>query len=42
MKVGQFDRDLHRLDLLTNTVRPNALVMIDANEACVLTVRARS
>ena len=35
IKVGDsdFDRDLHRLELLTKTVRPKALVMIDANEA---------
>ena len=35
IKVGHsdFDRDLHRLNLLKKTVRPNALVMIDANEA---------
>ncbi len=35
IKVGHpdFARDLHRLDLLTKTVRPGALVMIDANEA---------
>jgi L-alanine-DL-glutamate epimerase-like enolase superfamily enzyme len=35
IKVGHpdFDRDLHRLDLLARTVRPGALVMIDANEA---------
>ncbi len=35
IKVGHpdFERDLHRLDLLTKTVRPGALVMIDANEA---------
>jgi L-alanine-DL-glutamate epimerase-like enolase superfamily enzyme len=35
IKVGHpdFDRDLHRLALLKKTVRPDALVMIDANEA---------
>jgi L-alanine-DL-glutamate epimerase-like enolase superfamily enzyme len=35
IKVGHpdFERDLHRLDLLKNTVRKSALVMIDANEA---------
>lgn len=35
IKVGHpdFDRDIHRLDLLVKTVRPGALVMIDANEA---------
>lgn len=35
IKLGHadFERDLHRLDLLTRTVRPGALVMIDANEA---------
>ena len=35
IKVGHpdFERDLHRLDLLSKTVRPGALVMIDANEA---------
>ena len=35
IKVGHpdFARDLHRLDLLTKTVRPGARVMIDANEA---------
>jgi L-alanine-DL-glutamate epimerase-like enolase superfamily enzyme len=35
IKVGHpdFDRDLHRLNLLVKTVRPGALVMIDANEA---------
>jgi L-alanine-DL-glutamate epimerase-like enolase superfamily enzyme len=35
IKVGhpEFERDLHRLHLLTKTVRPGALVMIDANEA---------
>lgn len=35
IKVGHpdFGRDLHRLDLLRKTVRPDALVMIDANEA---------
>jgi L-alanine-DL-glutamate epimerase-like enolase superfamily enzyme len=35
IKVGHpdFARDLHRLDLLKKTVRPDALVMIDANEA---------
>jgi L-alanine-DL-glutamate epimerase-like enolase superfamily enzyme len=35
IKVGDpdFDRDLHRLELLAKTVRPGALVMIDANEA---------
>lgn len=35
IKVGHpdFERDLHRLDLLTKTVRPGALVMIDSNEA---------
>ena len=35
IKVGHpdFERDLHRLDLLTRTVRPGATVMIDANEA---------
>jgi L-alanine-DL-glutamate epimerase-like enolase superfamily enzyme len=35
IKVGHpdFERDLHRLDLLTKTVRSGALVMIDANEA---------
>jgi L-alanine-DL-glutamate epimerase-like enolase superfamily enzyme len=35
IKVGDpdFDRDLHRLNLLAKTVRPGAIVMIDANEA---------
>ncbi len=35
IKVGHpdFDRDLHRLDLLKKTVRPGARIMIDANEA---------
>lgn len=35
IKVGHpdFDRDLHRLDLLRRTVRKNARIMIDANEA---------
>ena len=35
IKVGHpdFERDLHRLHLLTKTVRPGALVMIDSNEA---------
>jgi L-alanine-DL-glutamate epimerase-like enolase superfamily enzyme len=35
IKVGHpdFDRDLARLRLLKETVRPNALIMIDANEA---------
>jgi L-alanine-DL-glutamate epimerase-like enolase superfamily enzyme len=35
IKVGHpdFDRDLHRLDLLRKTVRPGAKIMIDANEA---------
>ena len=35
IKVGHADfaRDLHRLDLLKKTVRKDALVMIDANEA---------
>jgi L-alanine-DL-glutamate epimerase-like enolase superfamily enzyme len=35
IKVGHpdFERDLHRLDLLRKTVRKGALVMIDANEA---------
>ena len=35
IKVGHpdFERDLHRLNLLTRTVRPGGLVMIDANEA---------
>jgi L-alanine-DL-glutamate epimerase-like enolase superfamily enzyme len=35
IKVGHpdFERDLHRLDLLKKAVRPGALVMIDANEA---------
>ncbi len=35
IKVGHpdFGRDLHRLELLTKTVRPGAIVMIDANEA---------
>ena len=35
IKVGHpdFARDLRRLDLLTKTVRPGALVMVDANEA---------
>ena len=35
IKVGSpdFDRDLHRLNLLAKTVRPGARVMIDANEA---------
>ena len=35
IKVGHpdFERDLHRLDLLTRTVRPGARIMIDANEA---------
>jgi L-alanine-DL-glutamate epimerase-like enolase superfamily enzyme len=35
IKVGHsdFERDLHRLDLLRRTVRKDALFMIDANEA---------
>jgi L-alanine-DL-glutamate epimerase-like enolase superfamily enzyme len=35
IKVGHpdFERDLHRLDLLRRTVRKDAVVMIDANEA---------
>lgn len=35
IKVGHpdFGRDLHRLELLKKTVRPGALMMIDANEA---------
>jgi L-alanine-DL-glutamate epimerase-like enolase superfamily enzyme len=35
IKVGHpdFERDLHRLELLRKTVRKDALVMIDANEA---------
>lgn len=35
IKVGHpdFDRDLSRLELLRNTVRPGASIMIDANEA---------
>ncbi|SLN57275.1 L-Ala-D/L-Glu epimerase [Roseisalinus antarcticus] len=35
IKVGHadFDRDLHRLDLLRRSVRKGATVMIDANEA---------
>lgn len=35
IKVGSpdLDRDLHRLDLLKKTVRKDALVMVDANEA---------
>ncbi len=35
IKVGHpdFDRDLHRLNLLARTVRPGATIMIDANEA---------
>ena len=35
IKVGHpdFERDLHRLNLLKKAVRPGALVMIDANEA---------
>lgn len=35
IKVGHedFERDLHRLDLLAKSVRKDALVMIDANEA---------
>jgi L-alanine-DL-glutamate epimerase-like enolase superfamily enzyme len=35
IKVGHadFERDMHRLDLITKTVRPGALLMIDANEA---------
>jgi L-alanine-DL-glutamate epimerase-like enolase superfamily enzyme len=35
IKVGHpdFDRDLHRLHLLSKAVRPGALVMIDSNEA---------
>jgi L-alanine-DL-glutamate epimerase-like enolase superfamily enzyme len=35
IKVGHRDlgRDLHRLELLKKTVRPDAIVMIDANEA---------
>jgi len=35
IKVGHsdFERDLHRLDLLRKTVRKDALFMIDANEA---------
>jgi L-alanine-DL-glutamate epimerase-like enolase superfamily enzyme len=35
IKVGHpdFARDLHRLDLLRNTVRPGAGIMVDANEA---------
>lgn len=35
IKVGHldFDRDLHRLELLTKTVQPGSQIMIDANEA---------
>jgi L-alanine-DL-glutamate epimerase-like enolase superfamily enzyme len=35
IKVGHrdFERDMHRIDLLRKTVRKNALFMIDANEA---------
>jgi len=35
IKVGapDFERDLHRLQLLAKTVRPGAQIMIDANEA---------
>jgi L-alanine-DL-glutamate epimerase-like enolase superfamily enzyme len=35
IKVGHpdFERDMHRLDLLKKTVRSDALIMIDANEA---------
>ncbi|HWA43435.1 MAG TPA: enolase C-terminal domain-like protein [Hypericibacter adhaerens] len=35
IKVGHpdFERDLHRLNLLARTVRPGARIMIDANEA---------
>lgn len=35
IKVGHpdFERDLHRLDLLKKAVRPDALFMVDANEA---------
>ncbi|MEP6828078.1 MAG: mandelate racemase/muconate lactonizing enzyme family protein [Aestuariivirga sp.] len=35
IKVGHpdFERDLHRLNLLVKVVRPGALIMIDANEA---------
>jgi L-alanine-DL-glutamate epimerase-like enolase superfamily enzyme len=35
IKVGHpdFERDLHRLNLIARTVRPGALLMIDANEA---------
>lgn len=35
IKVGHpvFERDLHRLDLLRKAVRPDAEIMIDANEA---------
>src|SRR6185437_7967668 len=35
IKVGapDFDRDLHRLQILAKTVRPGAQLMIDANEA---------
>jgi L-alanine-DL-glutamate epimerase-like enolase superfamily enzyme len=35
IKVGHpdFERDLHRLDLLRKTVRANAQIMVDANEA---------
>jgi L-alanine-DL-glutamate epimerase-like enolase superfamily enzyme len=35
IKVGHadFERDLHRLDLLKKTVRPGSRIMIDANEA---------
>jgi L-alanine-DL-glutamate epimerase-like enolase superfamily enzyme len=35
IKVGHpvFERDLHRLDLLRRTVRKNARIMVDANEA---------
>jgi L-alanine-DL-glutamate epimerase-like enolase superfamily enzyme len=35
IKVGHadFERDMHRLDLITKTVSPGALLMIDANEA---------
>lgn len=35
IKVGHpdFERDLHRLNLLKKAVRPGALIMIDANEA---------
>lgn len=35
IKVGapDLERDLHRLDLITRTVRPGSRIMIDANEA---------